>query len=592
MKRSLLIPVLLILLCLLAVTQQGSCRNTEPGEHGIAALIPENAEFMLKFSSLDDVFTNLLITSTSVYDRNIRNIDEICDSLGFNPFDLEELQQQGIDTDREIGLAFFDVASEMVTDSSRPDMNVLFFIPVRDEQKIVEAFKAAAANDPAPVSFTQKKPFIKFDIPATGMTGYLAFKDSYLLLAMNLNDDAEPFIKIVLEGSTSLAASEEYQNIISKIGSDEEIILYKNSDNYSLREYLPLINVLPDTLLSQPFAKAMNRYYRYIKSILENPLGLNNMNNVFESISASKTKGMAFDLESPDFVAKTCASRDPLAFPAKKIPYHNKDVALGIENMPICLFLLGGDIATWYKKFMASELEEHASHEQRGKLRELRNWIAYSERNFGIDVQEDIVDNLTGMLNFGVYNTQELSECVLVTINVKDEELMQDVLEKMIMQAPHEIYSLVRETYINDTKVYILKDSRWKICMAVYNNNFLITLGKSMIEKVMNTQVDSGFVRTIQDEMLIDKLTGEYSVGYVNLRPNGKFSLEQAFGTLQRLKNARNLPSEYWGIARSIEYILFSDNVEDTSLYEEWIIKTHFTKPFFIELGAALKSME
>lgn len=532
---------------------------------GAAVLLPDSTEFMLKLSSFEDMSTYLPITETSTFDQPIENLEEIEETLGFNPFNLDELKVQGVDTGKEVGLLFSDFILE--DNNENPDVNVLVFIPVTDGQKVIETLKTIVQKKSPTVSFTREDDLTIVEVADNNVKGYLALKDSYLFMAINPKTDARPFIRSVLDGKTSLAKLPTYTEVASRIGSGEEIFMYAN------------------------IKKAVEKNLETIKTLSKNSLAKPNAPDVSKSIdylSDYEGVGFSLDLESSDFVLKTFGSVVPGSASSKVLKgvKFDKDIVLGLREYPVLLITAGVNFAEYYNMFV-----EALSDNDAGDIKSRQEEI---KETFGIDIEKDIIENLAGSVNWGIYDAGSITMMnynTLLTLNVKDGKAMKRLIETVIDRLPPRQRSTIRKETIGDVEAYTMMAGFVQAYVGVHEKNLIVAVGKPMFEKALSGEVSSGFTNNMQDKELVAKLKGDTSLLYLSF--DELMKLYQNFGVLlQGFTGGKGFNAEKQEALNKFEYILGSSKFEDNAILGEFIIKTKFTEPFFIETGKLMKSFE
>lgn len=138
---------------LLNTMSVGLCfSSTDIGE--AMKILPESTDFVIKFSSTKDFYEHLSVTDKSFLGQPIEEIDEIKGDLGFNPFDLKDLESNGLDVAKPFGIAISDF--KVVAGKDTPSMNVMIFLPVKDVDKAVAKIKAIIEEDNPDAQFTKK----------------------------------------------------------------------------------------------------------------------------------------------------------------------------------------------------------------------------------------------------------------------------------------------------------------------------------------------------------------------------------------------------------------------------------------------------
>ena len=557
MKKFIVMCMVLMLIIVPGCSKEEK-KATE--KDGIAALLPESTQLMVKVRSLEDLFKTFPLTETSVFYQPLDNLEEIREDFGFNPFSLEELKTHGIDIGKEFGVAFADFMVDSENDV--PNINISVFIPVTDGEKLLETLKTAAQKKSSTVTFTQEGDITVIEDTDDKVKGYIAEKNSYVFIAVNPKTDAKPFIESILAGKTSLAKSDRYADVTSHIMADEEIFVYVNikSAIEKNRETLEML------AKSSPDKREMTEDLRYLADYEDG--------------------GMAFELDKGDLIITTYAGMvsDSQYSKIWNDVTFDKNTVLGIETPPVFLFSWGMNFAAYYEMFMKTFFDED--------VEDVNNELKNFKEMYGIDVENDIIENLAGNINFGMYDGSSISMMnfnALLTLNVKDEDAAKHVIETAIESLPSQERSTIRKETVGEVEAYVMSAGFVQVYFGLHKKNLIVAVGKPMFEKALSGQVSSGFTNNLQDEHLVATLTGDTSMFYMDFEELMKV-YRNFEGFLQGAANEHGFTRQRQDAVKNFEYVAASNTYKDDSILGELIVKTQFTGPFFVELGKLINN--
>lgn len=548
----------------LALVLLVGCPKEEKEIEKIAEILPENTEVLVKFSSFEAIHKNSAMTDTSVLGRPIKDLEDIKEALGFNPFNLEELKAHGFNPAKEFGFLVTDIVVE--ESGAEPNFTGLVFLPVTDEKKAVETIKTAIQKESPDVKITEEEDITVFEKAGDDVKLYMAGKGKYLFIGANPKADAKPFIQSILSGEAFLTQGKNYQDVVAKMSPEEEVFVYAN------------------------VGKILEKNLENIKNLSKQSAGPGapEMSATLDSLSGYQGAGISLDLESPNFVLKSVANIAAESRLLKLLEgaQMNKNAVLGLPENPVLLISAALNASEYYKLFVEALSEEEANNVKM----QLEGMKSMTE----IDIENDVINNIAGNLNLGVYDGGSITMGnfnTLITLTVKDEAVMKGVLEKVIAMLPPPQQEMVSQQTVGDTEAYVVMAPMLpvQIYVGIKDKTLIVAAGKPMFEKALKGDVSSGFTAQIEEKELVETLKSDGSVLYIN-----------ADETMKAAKNFEMFLSGFTGgegidpkiqdAVSKFEYILASNKLDGTTVSGELIIKTKFTEPFFIEVEKLSKS--
>ncbi len=558
---SLLLIVVFTASCSKEQETQRSTKDAKKSE--IVLLLPKSADFLVKVKSLDTILTSIPVSGTNTSARFNQQQQEIQQTLQFDPFSLEDWREQGVDTTREIGVMGADTLWS--TDQEEPDMNLLVFIPVSDGQKVLDKLKTSIQKESPDVSIVQEGDLTMIEDPRDGHRAYLALKESYLFLATNLQaqQDAKTFLQAVLDGNTSLSSLKAYNTVTSHLSPHEEVFVYVNAK------------------------QGVERNLATFKSMAE-MAGSPNSSKSFDYAADYENMGVTLDFDSGDFIMKSFAGLvpgSPSATLFEDVEF-DKQVVLGVQESPVMLLSLAVNFAEYYRMFIKPFARDMQS--------ELGVEPDTFKEEFGVELEQDILNNLAGNLNLGVYDGASISMFnynTLLTLNVRDAKAMSATLDN-IVEALHPQYKAnVRKETVSGVEAYMINTGFLPVYLALHEKNLIASPGRAMFEKALNSDVSSGFVQNIDENPLSETLQGDTSVFYLNVAE--LLNIYHNFASLvEGASGGQGLKKQHLQSIRQLQYILASGRFEDNALFGEFIIKTDFNESFFIGAGKLVERFQ
>jgi len=585
LKKTIIFMMLMIMILSISCSKEKDSAKTTLGEvskavisnKGIVKILPESTEFLAKFSSVEEMYKYFSITETSIFGENIDNLEEVKKNLGFNPFNLSELRANGFSIDKELGFSFDDfkikkngsISDDSYVDEEDIEFNGALFIPVNDGEKVISLIKKIVKENSKNQEATFNKVGDFYEFKAEDFTSYIVEKDGYLILTgnpKNGEDTKEYLTELVSNQYGSLSKSSTFSNVATKVGLDEEIFFYLNTSKI-LEKNIDEI---------KKFADDMNGAYA---------TGMPSIKANYDYIKSFLGAGMSIDLENNDFTVKSVLNIEKgseLLKLAQNVKY-NKGISLGIDEDPVLLTSFSVNPEEYFKLIINSL--------GNNETEQIDAAIEMVKSNYGIDIKKDIVEQLEGNLNLGLYDASSINFMnynFLATISIKDEAKFKETLDEIIEKiVPPDQKQMISKQVIDGVDAYVYLAGLVQLYIGVNDNNVIVSVGKSMFEKALKADASSGFVNDLDDEYLKSVLKSDTNVFYLNISETYK-----VFNTFSGMlggflgaddpSSAEKTKKDIKDVARKFEYILGSSYVNKASLHSDFVIKTNFKKPFMI----------
>ncbi len=515
----------------------------------VISVIPGTTRMLVKFKSIESAFKDFPVGQEHLFKKDYEKmmLKKIIDQVGFNPFMPEEIAKQGIDIKREIAIALPSLKSS----GKMSDINIVACIPVTDRQKAIINFKNILRRlSKMKITFERDKDITIIKTNERGKTFCMAEKKGYLLVGFNPDGNVVPFMKSFMEDIKPLGMTDEYINISKKIDTDEEIFLY--CDPVMLNSFYDLYTRL---ILGSGFRS------------MKNPAAL--MSNTFSMLKNShQGLGMNISCDKKDLVIKGVYIFNPdsdLMKIYKGVKY-SKTPVLGIKEHPVMLIASGINFNEYYKfilKSMGPEIE--------AKVKRKLKRLAKQE---GIDIEKEIVNNLAGSFNFGIFDGASFNQNTLnslVAFNVKDADAMRKTIEKLVQKIPPQS---VKKTGKGKNLTYEIRIKILRIKVGISGKNVIIALGDDFFHKSMNASMKNSFLKKIKNKDLVSKMKSDNNVMYLSSDEISKLISAVPIFNMRTRGRHKELLSHF-------DYFFAYSILKGNDFFTDMIVTTDFKKPFF-----------
>ncbi len=555
--------------CLALIScEQGKQRSQKKFKpKGVSKLLPANSIFMFKLNSLEKAYQYLSVTDDSVFGEKLDKIEKAKKDLGFNPLNINELKNQGIAVDKEIGFAITDLKFKKNFDQD-PDISMLFFLPVTDGPKALAVMSKLIKKEDSSTKISKEANITIIENENDKIKIYLAEKDQYLFLAFDSKKDAKPLIENILAEKSQLIDSKYYQDVASRIDSTKELFCYGNINRFY--EENP-----------EAFKNFFNESYK--------EFGAPDMSKFAETLKDYEGLGLNVDLGASDLISKMVMNIKPSSqvLDLVKNVKFNKNTVLGLEDNMALLLSFGINIKEYYNMIIKMIGKEES--------KKIKTGIQDIKTEYGIDIVKDVIDNLDGNLNLAFYDGAKISANntnTVCTVNVKNEAKAYEAIEKVIAKLPAPQKQTIKKEKINGTKSYLAiidpKQPNNQLYLGVKNNNLIFTTGKSMYEKALNANAAKSFLTRLEDKNLVNTLKDDTNIVYLEF--NEIYQVVKSF--LGYILGPKGSDPKNQSSIGQFNYLLASSYIDNNSLMGDIIVKTKFKKPFLIAVKELIESYD
>ncbi len=537
----------------------------------IEAMVPESADAMIRLGSLSSLYDHLSVTETTFFGEPIEDLSEIKEELGFNPFSLAELEQNGIAVSKPLAIVINSLRWSETEEGPKPDFSIM--IPVTDYQKAKDRFLGSLKSENPETKIQEKNGFTHFTIPGEE-GGYIGKKGDYLLLANSPEEEGAGYMEAILNPEKKLSKNELYREIKGGLDADEDIFAYINIKKIAETQMAALKKLLARAEEDEEGAKTEA-----------------NMN--LESLKDARGMGFTLNLDSPDLMLRSLVKMVPGSKTLKMMEniQFDKSVVFGIRENPMLLLSLGIDPALYYQ-MMIDAMPPERQEEFDSELSEIK-------AQYGIDIKADLIDNFGGSFNLGIYDGASINMMnynTLISANIKDPAKMNGVIEKFMAKLPPEQQSMiVKSTYEGVPTYTINVMGMMQVYIGIKGNNLILSVGQPMYQKALNADAGAGFIANIDDPKLKAVLTDKTSnIFYLNAVELGK-AVRNFWAMIQQMKQVPPPSQEVWGMADHFKYLLSTTTLKGADGVGLLTLKTDFSKPFLkgvLDVKETLKKME
>ena len=576
MKKITLTLVILISIMMFTIScsKKDSATKKVIMKEKMTKFIPENTDFLFKLSSLAQIYKGFDINENSVYGKKLSpdEIEKMKKDVGFNLFSLAELKENGFATDKEFGFAVSDI--KLQEKNETPSFNGTLIIPVTDGKKallkIEQALTAAKDNQ---IKFTVSK-----DGNLTVITNqsdstklYLALKENYLFAFINPASDAKEFAKTFLAGGAALSEQKSYKEVAAKIGSGEDIFVYADLKKIVARNY-----------------ETLNKLYSEELKNNSTPLsGITpNFNMNLKYLKDYEGSGLSLSLTNSDFVLNWIMNlqKGSKVMELMKGVKYDKKTLLGMSFHP-ALLLSGAINFSEYYQFLITAI----SGTEKSKL---DGFLAEINSSYGINLKDDIIENLDGNIDFAIFDGASFSVTnfnTMLTVGVKDTDKANEMLNKIYNSLSQKNQGFVRKEVVEGVEAHVYMAVMYQIYVGVKNNTLIATVGRPMFEKALRSDVATGFYSKIEDNSLKNSINGNNNLLYLNVDETLK-AIENTSRMLGAITGTSGIDENMKKQISQFEYMVISGKGEDNSVIGQYKLKTKFKEPFFLGLEKMIQS--
>ena len=540
-----------------------------PVQADVAKMAPESTEVLIRMPSVETLFNLFSITENSILGQPLEDMEDAEEELGFNPLKLSELKARGLDTSKPFGLILDSF--EFSAETEEPSFNGAAFLPVTDAGKAIKALKAMISKETPDLEWSKDGDLTVFkgiDGDGDGV-GYMLPKAGHLFIGAAPKKDAKPFMERIAKADKGLAAVGSYKEVAAKLPSGREIFGYVDA------------------------VKMVERNLSAIKKLAEEESSGPEMTKNLDYLKEWKGAGAGIDFDTKDLVVDSVIDVKPDAKTlavVKDVPF-DKNIVMGVKDAPLLLLSFAVNARQYYDMMMAS-LEE----EQRQSF---ANNLEGIKAGFGVDPVSDVIDNLAGNLNLGVYDGMSINMAnynVLLTLNLKDGAKMTQVIETAISKLPPEQQSMVQKTTVGAQESYMISlMGMTQLFLGVKDKNLIVAVGKPMYDKALAADVKTGFLTRLKDPDLVAALKSDAaSILYLDAQETFK-AVKNFAPMLQQFSKDPSKPfidETVTNAVNQFDYLLSASQVKGNSIVSSLALKTNFVDPFFQGVANVVESFK
>ena len=261
-----------------------------------------------------------------------------------------------------------------------------------------------------------------------------------------------------------------------------------------------------------------------------------------------------------------------------------KDAVLGLAD-PAVLLLSVGVNALEYYNLLTSMVGPN-------ETATLKNQLESVKTTSGIDLEKEVLANVGGNLNFGMYDGSSVTMSnynTLLTLNVKDEAIMKGVIDKALKLLPADQQAMIKQEQVGGVNTYVMNAGMVQMYLTLKDQQVLLASSKPIFEKALNGKAAAGFAANLADQELKAKLMGADNLFYFNIDEavkivkNFEMFLGGAAGSPENFQKMLDAAGKF-------EYLLNSSKLDGDTLSAQMMIKTRFAQPFFGEVANLVKS--
>lgn len=503
-------------------------------EDNIYKLLPETAVAVLKVSS----YKKALDTFEKFDKKEIKyELEQFKKEAGFDPLNLNDLDNIGINTNKNFGFYVSDISW---SDKKDLPCSVTMFVPCTDKAKVTKTIKDIFARNLPKLKWQQKEN-VHYIQPEKNEHLVITEREDYLFITINLEKTTEDLLNS-LKFNVALSETPEFKKISKQIDTTEDICLFANFRNLISKQFLENIN---------------SRYERYI--------------DVFKQYNDMT---VTMDLDSKDLIINSVINIKEGSDLLKIYKFKfEKDSILKITSNPLLLFTIGANFTEYEKFFKKSQPDLILNRYYRA--------VEDINKNLELDVNKDVIENMAGSFNFGIFDGQTLNQMnfnLFTSISIKNEDKMNEVINKVISKLKEKNSRLIiKKDTIAGVEFNVVYVQFYRVYFGVYKNHFLFSMNKNFLEDTITGKLENGFVKNMEPE-LAENIKGDIynvflSFDEINKAINNIFPepKRRAIPTIQKIQE----------ILMKFEYLSSNTKVNGNAFYWNTKLKTRFEQPFF-----------
>lgn len=580
MKKLILLIISIFMVISCGKTVKNNDNKLKVKNFSILSLLPENAEAIMNIKSIASIFKNFKITENSAFGQKLqgKNIKEIKDILGINPLNIKDLESIGIDINKNLGISF-DTILLKENGNNLNSLNTIIYLPLKNKSKLLAYIDSRFKNGkllskkPAEVNYKKEKNYIKFFGNKKNEMIYVFVKNNYLFIIAN-PFNPESSLKLtddIIASKSSLKNSKLY-NDMNKLGTNKGIYFYGNIESFIKNN----------------------------KKIISKEL--DNSKTMIEMIEAYQAFSIQISLDTKEFILDLSAKlkSGKILSLLKGIKYNNSTI-LGINKNPLLLFSFGLNVNAYAnlikdfaKEYMQKQnlynqkiTKENSSVKQEEKTKSdfdktLNKEITKLNKEYGFDIQKDLIDNLDGNFAFATYDGMSISTTSynsVVTIGLKNTKTIEMIIDKLLVHKNFtKLKAFVNKTVYKNNTVYIINAMVTQVYVGFKNNELIIASSKDMYDKALNSKRKEGYYKYSKKDANLSSSIKSDMIFYISF-----LEVIKALNNFKAMIPAKGVQKAQ-DILELLDYFLIKANLKDNIASANYILKTNSNKLFFIAL--------
>ena len=513
---------------------------------------PQSTIAMVSFSSFENLFSLFEIDHSDL-DRQFPMLDRnmITSSLGFDPLSLSEYKRIGFDTGREFG---FVVSSLHIEEGSIETSSGSFalLLPVSDNNRFMNYIRERSSFlSQSGLTFSEEGGMMKIGVEGEENILLTIGSDSeYVAVNISLNrtEDAGIFFT----NSEKLAQTSFYKEVDEELNMGSDAVLYFDSKKF------------------------MDHNAKGIENLAASHGG------TLDFLRNNRGSAIVADLSSPDLVVSS------VGFVEKNNIMHrlndaidDKSVITGFEKKPALILALFFN-AREYINYILSSLPESSANEFKGQIRTIKNTV-------GIDVDEEIIDQLAGSFNIGIFDAATINMMqynLVVNFNIKDREKFIGTIDRfasfanMVKMSEQEISDFSGgKRGSGKTDAYSVNLGMMIAYLIIEDDKVTLSTNRDLASNVLNKSRKK-YIDSIEKEMARNLKTHNNYI-YIDFS-EAYTAAKTAYSVVAAFTGGGSVfDSNTDRFAQKLKYLYAYSNFDGKMVKAEFIIKTGFQKPFF-----------
>jgi hypothetical protein len=542
--------LLVVLLAFFTACEKGKTALPKSSSK-IAGILPASSKVMLKFSSMDEFYTLFNVQEKSILGNPVNEINEVVTKIGFNPLDIKQINQLGLDTKGEFGFVLDELNFDEQEVNELPGA---VFFPVKDE-KVVEAkmkelyskMDVTVNGEKVNFTVTQENGISSVNSGDNDGKVFWTYKENYLFMTFGV-DKSDYLTKLLKGEGQKLKDAPNFKNTLKNVSLANSFYAYVDMENIFNQKNLSMLQNLSQQPVQHNMEKLLDVYKAY--------------------------NGLAFamDLKKSDLEANWVLDIKKDSELKKMFNNNiNRNVLHKMQKNPLLLLTFALNAAEYYKFIKEYFLADQTA--------QLDQQFAMVKQQFGIDIEKDIIENLGGNFGFGIYDGASINMMnynSLLSFDLKDPARFSTALANLLKLVPPSQKQMMTESNIGGVQTYVFNQGMVQIHAGVAGNDFVVALGKPLYEEAIAKKGDA--LKNLDGKLQKD-MNNSFSYFYLDFT-----ELMKVYNTFAGMIQAfakDTVPPQVIEKADNFEYIYADSHFEDNATFGRFVIKTKFKEPFF-----------